>query len=777
MIKKENQVSKLASLPNQQEAKTQDGYDRFASSSLPSGIQTEFILIPGILSVGEALTIIQSRQKKSVVIHHWVNNTRMYYLFLFSRIQDLLMNHRLEEVVAVALALNENNHSMAISASECVKRLREDIAFYQPAVVVDHGTVVGYIEPDQGPAKMEDPDEMALTMEPEYDLEEMDDASEPFTLIKMDGLDFEKTSDPVDISRSGERENVSFEKPHKTGPKGRYIKDIKFDPSTMVKGLDKIEIKKKGPRSGIPRPAGATRKPEAPTSATRVYLDSNPLCHFAALMPEEVAAGHMQPVEVTLSREEIELVNSKTSQKSDHPVSVSPDQKITVRLIPKRNLTVIGDSRADVDVPIPGMPAVTLFFDVMGGSCGEGELWVAFCQGPLSLLTLKLNPRIVEEPTAAGKESIQARTSATPSSGPPSRLNTMWVYHEENSGKTRYRYCLWMDDMDIDQEYESPEFTGDVLTILQPYMSLFDEVETETRTDFHQLQIQLRSIGAKLFQTLFPKDLQRVFWENRDKIKHLKLYCEEPYIPWEILHVCEPGKPLPAETKFLGQMGLVRWLHGHTAPTQLRIRPGRAWYVTPSYPGNELESAKQEGKLLKRLFGAKPVKPATRPEVTKLLSAEGPFDLFHFAGHGEASEARITDCRIELEAAGANANSLLKDLTPDIVSGLCQLKGQDGTRPIVVLNSCRAGKMGYQITGLGGFAPAFLEREAGVFIGALWMIGDQPALTFIKGFYEALREGKMVSEAVTAGREKAYASGDATYLAYVVYADPFAHLV
>ncbi|MBA3030129.1 MAG: CHAT domain-containing protein [Desulfobacteraceae bacterium] len=714
MIKKENQVSKLASLPNQQEAKTQDGYDRFAGSSLPSGIQTEFILIPGILSVGEALTIIQSRQKKGAVIHHWVNNTRMYYLFLFSRIQDLLMNHRPEEVVAVALALNENNHSMAISASECVKRLREDVAFYQPAVVVDHGTVVGYIEPDQGPAKMEDSDEMALTMEPEYDLEEMDDASKPFT---------------------------------------------------------------KSLRRGIPRPAGATRKPEAPASATRVYLDSNPLCHFAARMPEDVAAGHMQPVEVTLSREEIERVNSKTSQKSDHPVSVSPDQKITVRLIPKRNLTVIGDSRADVDVPIPGIPAVTLFFDVMPGSCGEGELWVAFCQGPLSLLTLKLNPRIVEEPTAAGKESIQARTSVPPPSGPPVRLNTMWVYHEENSGKTRYRYCLWMDDMDIDQEYESPEFDGDVLAVLKPYMNLFDEVETHTPTDFDQLQIQLRSIGAKLFQTLFPKDLQRVFWENRDKIKHLKLYCEEPYIPWEILHVCEPGKSLPAETKFLGQMGMVRWLHGHTAPTQLRIRPGRAWYVTPSYPGNELKSAKKEGKLLKSLFGAKPVKPATRPEVTKLLSLEGPFDLFHFAGHGEASEAQITDCRIELESAGAGTSSMLKDLTPDIVSGLCQLKGQDGTRPIVVLNSCRAGKMGYQITGLGGFAPAFLEREAGVFIGALWMIGDQPALTFIKAFYEALHEGKMVSEAVNKGREKAYEAGDATYLAYVVYADPFAHLV
>jgi len=356
-------------------------------------------------------------------------------------------------------------------------------------------------------------------------------------------------------------------------------------------------------------------------------------------------------------------------------------------------------------------------------------------------------------------------------------VNTLWVYLSESNGKKRYRYCLLCNSIGVDQEYESPEFSGDMMTVMKPYMALFDEVETQTKTDFNQLQLQLRSIGAKLFQTLFPRDLQSIFWENRDKIKHLKLYCEEPYIPWEMLHVCEPGKPLPAETKFLGQMGLVRWLHGHTAPTELRVRPGRAWYVTPSYPGNELESAKQEGQLLKSLFDAKPVQPATRPEVTNLLSAEGPFDLFHFAGHGEASEEEISKCRIELEPAGDNANSLLRDLTPDIVLGLCQLKAEDGTRPIVVINSYQTGKTGHHLTGLAGFAPAFLEREAGAFIGALWKVGDQPALSFIKAFYEALRDGKTIAEAANAGREKAYQSGDATYLAYVVYADPFAHLV
>lgn len=517
---------------------------------------------------------------------------------------------------------------------------------------------------------------------------------------------------------------------------------------------------------GLARPAAAVKK-------LRRGIPPGPAVDFPLHLSVEKA-----PVKKMGGRREaIGLASGEASREAAAPLPALPGQILTVRLIPKKNIDVIGQARADVNAPLPGEPACTLFFEVQSGSPGACELWVAFCRGPLSLVTLKLKPQAVAGKPQEEGARLKAASEATPPSGPPARINIMRVYLGENGGKIRYRYTLWLDALGVDQEYESPEFAGDIKTILQPYMNLFDQVETDNKTDFEQLQIELRSIGARLFQTLFPPDLQSVFWENRDRITHLKLYCEEPYIPWEILHVCEPGKSLPSETRFLGQMGLVRWLYGHTAPTELRVRPGRAWYVTPSYPGHELASAKKEGTLLKKLFDAKPVTPATRPEVTKLLGAEGPFDLFHFAGHGEASETAITEGRIELDPAGADQGGRLRDLTPDIVAGLCRLKAQDGTRPIVVLNSCRAGKTGYQLTGLGGFAPAFLEREAAVFVGALWMIGDAPALTFVQAFYRALCSGKVVAEAVSAGREAAFKAGDATYLAYVVYADPFARLV
>jgi hypothetical protein len=714
------------------------GLDRVVGHFLPGGIATDFICLPALLTAGETLGLFENRRPTAVVIRRLVAGRPLFYLLRRDELETALTGAHLDETLEAALHLHESNSCPELPAALAGRAMRRGIA--ERTVITDEGRVVGYwglARPAAAVKKLR----RGIPPGPAVD----------FPLH----LSVEKAP----VKKMGGRRGTLA-----PAPAGPTIPETGALPVSMpVK-----TAKKKGAAPGTPKPA-------AP--AVSGALETPPPCYFGAEMPEEIKVGKSRQVEITISREAIGLASGEASREAAAPLPALPGQILTVRLIPKKNIDVIGQARADVNAPLPGEPACTLFFEVQSGSPGACELWVAFCRGPLSLVTLKLKPQAVAGKPQEEGARLKAASEATPPSGPPARINIMRVYLGENGGKIRYRYTLWLDALGVDQEYESPEFAGDIKTILQPYMNLFDQVETADKTDFEQLQIELRSIGARLFQTLFPPDLQSVFWENRDRITHLKLYCEEPYIPWEILHVCEPGKSLPSETRFLGQMGLVRWLYGHTAPTELRVRPGRAWYVTPSYPGHELASAKKEGTLLKKLFDAKPVTPATRPEVTKLLGAEGPFDLFHFAGHGEASETAITEGRIELDPAGADQGGRLRDLTPDIVAGLCRLKAQDGTRPIVVLNSCRAGKTGYQLTGLGGFAPAFLEREAAVFVGALWMIGDAPALTFVQAFYQALCSGKVVAEAVSAGREAAFKAGDATYLAYVVYADPFARLV
>ena len=87
------------------------------------------------------------------------------------------------------------------------------------------------------------------------------------------------------------------------------------------------------------------------------------------------------------------------------------------------------------------------------------------------------------------------------------------------------------------------------------------------------------------------------------------MLATEPFIPWELVHLRQPGHPLPKETRFLGQMGLVRWLYGSGwPPERLRVRPTRARYVIPDYPDARyaLPETKLERQFLEETFGATP---------------------------------------------------------------------------------------------------------------------------------------------------------------------------
>jgi CHAT domain-containing protein len=103
------------------------------------------------------------------------------------------------------------------------------------------------------------------------------------------------------------------------------------------------------------------------------------------------------------------------------------------------------------------------------------------------------------------------------------------------------------------------------------------------------------------------------------------------------------------------------------------------------------------------------------------------------------------------------------------VKQYCQFKA---AKPIVLLNACQIGRTGYALTGVSGFAQAFLKGGAGAFIGTLWSVGDRPARIFSETLYTALLEGNTLSEATRKARKAAQTSGDATWLAYVVYGHP-----
>jgi CHAT domain-containing protein len=226
-------------------------------------------------------------------------------------------------------------------------------------------------------------------------------------------------------------------------------------------------------------------------------------------------------------------------------------------------------------------------------------------------------------------------------------------------------------------------------------------------------------------------------------------------------------------------MGLVRWLYDSGwPPERLQVRPTRARYVIPDYPDRryELPEAQAEREFLEKTFGATAVEPQPTP-VRKLISTRGAFDLLHFAGHGAAETDAITEARLLLQGRVEDGRYIEAPFTTTTVNTRSNLTGADGSRPLVVLNACQTGRLGYALTGIGGFAQAFLNGGAGAFIGTQWSVGDVPGRVFTETFYRQLLDGATVAEATTESRERARADGDATWLAYAVYAHPHARLV
>jgi CHAT domain-containing protein len=228
-------------------------------------------------------------------------------------------------------------------------------------------------------------------------------------------------------------------------------------------------------------------------------------------------------------------------------------------------------------------------------------------------------------------------------------------------------------------------------------------------------------------------------------------------------------------SKFLGELGLVRWLYDGYPPVQLSLGKGRARYIIPTYFGDMvLPDAAGEEQMLKKLFKATPVK-ARALDIQKLLRTPGGFDLLHFGGHAEAAGAEQADARLMLDQLddGTTENALLATT----VAQTARL-ASDGHRPIVVLNACESARMSRSFASMGGFASAFVSRGAGVFIGTHWSVGDAPARTFIEAFYKSFAKPKagakplQLREAVMKARQAARDGGDATWLAYVVYGHP-----
>jgi hypothetical protein len=496
-------------------------------------------------------------------------------------------------------------------------------------------------------------------------------------------------------------------------------------------------------------------------------------------MPAAVAVNQTVPVEVALSRDVIEVAAGATSGSGSGDVDFA--RTLKVQLIAKTNLEIVGDSF--VELPAWGdRRRFDLLFEVRGTNDGDGEVMVVVRQGPLVVGTLTLCPQ-VGGAAVPGAHRLVATSDAAPE--PPLAANYPVLQIFERRHGTQLTYLFVLDTGDgAYLSRDSEPLQAD----REAYVArIYAEIENRwlsAKADADAFEEEMRALGGQLLDELVPLDVQQALWKVRGDLHAIHVLSEEPFIPWEIVHLKPPRQlagvpePLPDETHFHAQKGLVRWLHNRgRAARELRVRPGHAFYVIPDYPHPDwkLPAAQQEIPFLTTRLGATPVEAEANVIRTRLRDA-GSVDLFHFSGHGEADAEQAGQARIMLAGRVENGAYVPLYFTSSVAQQTARLAGPDGGQPLVVLNACQVGRAGWQLSSIGGFAEAFVRAGAGAFVSSLWSVGDEPARTFTEGFYSSLLGGASLAEAVVDGRTAARAAHEATWLAYVVYGHPLATL-
>ncbi len=522
----------------------------------------------------------------------------------------------------------------------------------------------------------------------------------------------------------------------------------------------------------------------------------------------KVWAGRPTAVTVLIAREDLgDAVDGRASDLAHG--NADPDRPLLIEAVAAANVQVESAPTVLRDVPRAGASNIVAFsVRFTGTAVDKAELRILVSQDGVPLhRPLVLQPHILGhgpgrgQPTSTQQAALVAPPpakravgrlvvhAAAVSGGVQVPVPQLRIWTEERGQYFVYRYELSLRDGRFRKGYESPQ----VRTSPRAYAEeLYRKIElgwAET-LDSAAFQQRLRSLGGLLWDELIPADLGAILWNLRDQTDGILLYSDEPYIPWELVHLKKPGtKVLPPGTHFLADLGLIRWRVQPLLDSLPALRDG-VRHVIPDYPDPTLAltSLASERGFLQNALGSHPVTPHSRPVLEQL--ADEKLELLHFAGHGVSPAAGGADAMLLLEGETTpgygtspptyRRETLLMaevDQHFDRTSTPTTSGPDPAPGPIVVLNACQSGRLGPRLTSIGGFATVFVDRGASLFVGTLWSVGDEPALTFTLTFYMRLLAGDAVVTATTAARRAARANGDATWLAYTVYGHPRARLI
>jgi len=514
-----------------------------------------------------------------------------------------------------------------------------------------------------------------------------------------------------------------------------------------------------------------SRKPSRVASGDGERAGTTP-AQLAAEMPEVVAPDKEFTVRVRLAR--VELAATEDTVHVSEEVQVDAERPISVQVFGKDNVEML-----DRDSKVFGLPsgdwAAELTFRAKAVEPGPVVVEVVLRQGWVPVGHVRL-----EGTAAVAGTPVPAAVTATVHTG---------VYAPEldgvacldisqcrrPSGELVYSYALRLVPGDDVQFFESGPIVGRDAFVRDRIAEVEDVIKDPDLTVSQRLK-QLQNTGTMLFDQFFPEAMQEYLWKHRDLVRDLIVYTDEPYVPWELVHLKPPRGKRGAKPRFLAQGGLVRWQLGSFPPRRMRVRRGRARSICPVYanPMFRNDAGVLEAGYLKERFGARSV-TATPTGVERLLRGGG-FDLLHFSGHGAARSEDIAEAKVLLKGLRRGRKVTEQYLSATDVSQNLDWADPSTGGPLVVLNACQTGRSGELFTTVGGFAKAFLDAGASAFVSCLWSVQEEPARVFVETLYEELLKGTPIARASALAREAAREADDPTWLAYVVYARPDAVL-
>jgi len=475
----------------------------------------------------------------------------------------------------------------------------------------------------------------------------------------------------------------------------------------------------------------------------------------------------------------------KPDKKSGDTAAIAVDApgELCVSLDARSEGIVITGSRAQRLSIRPHVDSPHIVFEVKAKSLGKKHLDLEFWQNGSLLRTVDVHIDVVERKMSDATKKVSAAPLRFDEPyAPPPDLVLRVALPDETKRTLKFTLDSPAGTFDFFQhDCGSAPIDCDPEEYRKRLFGRLEQLSIDNSPS-EAIKDSLDTLGQDLYKRLFSNELREAYRRMRtrkrnDDITTLMIVSDEPWIPWELVKPYDDSKPQEIiDDNFLCvQFELTRWLAGkkpeHKPPAGSIDVPALACVAVSKAAGHSaLPSVVDERKFLLKLAGQTSTiphtPPARRSEVKNLMKSGEPVGLWHFATHGNSHHSY--DLVME---AGPSLQAI--DLNGPIQTRIA------ANRPLAFINACRSGEQTFEISGLGGWANAFVrDCRCGAFIAPHWSITDECAGEFSNLFYSYLREGRTLSSAMRSTRLKIMRKypDDPTWLAYSVYAHPNARV-